>query len=666
MRIDIPMHPRPVSSNPPPRTSGTRDERSELHAGVTLFPDIAQQAVRVREGQRQAVVVLGMHRSGTSVITQAMSSLGAQLPLRLLPPMADSNPHGFFEPKEIVAVHERLLASAGTSWFDWNLFPKSWSESQAAQSIIAELIAAVHADYDDASLFVLKDPRICRFAAIWMRIFSELEVTPFVVLPFRNPIEVAKSLRFRDGFPLSNGYLLWLRHVLDAELSSRDFPRVFLRYEDFIEDGRREIDRVMSGMPLQWPRQSARAYDDIAASIDVSLRHHPATHEDMINRSDIFEWLRDTYEAYEKLCADPLDRDARYTLDRIALAFNTACEAFAPAFQGLREQIAEQTARLTEMRHSALAHAKAVQAELGVVAAAVSSEDDGSTEARRAEHASLSARISELETALEAERARVGTHLEASASLSARILELETALGAERARVGTHLEASAVLSARISELEIDLDAEKRRTQALKADVAHITVLERELADLRHKSVAMKSHAALIPELQQKLSAMRQRAIRLEQELGRIADLEIALGAAKAEARRAMLEAEARDREVAQSTRRTRLIKSELHGLAEDQMRPESAIKRGLQHAYWALTGQLSGRLKSRQNLNERMRIVATSGYFDSRWYLATYPDVAASGRAPVRHFCESGLLEGRRPGPEESSLLALQALLEGK
>ncbi|WP_419729509.1 hypothetical protein [Lichenicola sp.] len=42
-------------------------------------------------------------------------------------------------------------------------------------------------------------------------------------------------------------------------------------------------------------------------------------------------------------------------------------------------------------------------------------------------------------------------------------------------------------------------------------------------------------------------------------------------------------------------------------------------------------------------------IRAISLLFDPDWYLKTYPDVAAAGLDPIRHFFEDGAREGRNP-----------------
>ncbi|RVD50028.1 sulfotransferase family protein, partial [Mesorhizobium sp. M2D.F.Ca.ET.140.01.1.1] len=84
--------------------------------------------------------------------------------------------------------------------------------------------------------------RICRFVPFMSSILAEMEVDTVALLPFRNPLEVAYSLKRRDGLPLSKSLLLWLRHVLEAEHHSRHMPRYLIRHEEFLIDWRNQID----------------------------------------------------------------------------------------------------------------------------------------------------------------------------------------------------------------------------------------------------------------------------------------------------------------------------------------------------------------------------------------------------------------------------------------
>jgi len=46
---------------------------------------------------------------------------------------------------------------------------------------------------------------------------------------------------------------------------------------------------------------------------------------------------------------------------------------------------------------------------------------------------------------------------------------------------------------------------------------------------------------------------------------------------------------------------------------------------------------------------DQERIVAESGLFDRKWYLAAYPDIEAAGADPLLHYCFDGWGEGRQP-----------------
>src|SRR4030095_16158685 len=70
---------------------------------------------------RTAILVLGMHRSGTSAVSGFLVRLGAQAPRNLLPP----SPHtllGYWEASAFVEFHARLLRVGGSRWNSWTSF----------------------------------------------------------------------------------------------------------------------------------------------------------------------------------------------------------------------------------------------------------------------------------------------------------------------------------------------------------------------------------------------------------------------------------------------------------------------------------------------------------------------------------------------------------------
>src|SRR5437870_5378082 len=202
---------------------------------------------------RRGLVVAGMHRSGTSAVARVLSLLGADLPRELAEPQPD-NAKGYWEPLEIVQLHDQLLEALGSSWDDVGSLAASWIDSPPAQVFAERLGQLVGANFGESPLFVLKDPRICRLIPIWLRILGGIGVEPSFVLPVRNPLEVAESLRAREGFSIAKSLLLWLRHVLDAERDTRARPRAFLSYERLLRDWMGELARASTELELAWPR----------------------------------------------------------------------------------------------------------------------------------------------------------------------------------------------------------------------------------------------------------------------------------------------------------------------------------------------------------------------------------------------------------------------------
>src|SRR5579864_81175 len=163
-----------------------------------------------------ALVVLGMHRSGTSALTGMLHHLGVALGERLMPATID-NPRGYWEHTDIVAAHDRLLSALGSAWDDIRPLPGGFEHGEPAADGRRELAAIVRRDFAEAPLWALKDPRLCRLMPLWSMLFDEERISPRYILALRHPLDVAASLDARDGISTPRALLLWLGHLLDAE-----------------------------------------------------------------------------------------------------------------------------------------------------------------------------------------------------------------------------------------------------------------------------------------------------------------------------------------------------------------------------------------------------------------------------------------------------------------
>lgn len=306
---------------------------NESTRGLPSSQGPAAECPSAPSSQRRAVLVLGMHRSGTSAVSGVISALGVAGPKTLASPN-QWNPRGYFESPRIFAAHDELLASIGSCWDDCRQIDPQRLEATVAphrQAIKALLID----EFGGAPLIFLKDPRMCRFVPFVTSILAELDYSPVAVLAVRNPIEVAQSLYQRERFALSKSVLLWLRHVLDAEFHSRHMPRCFLSYEDLLTDWRHEMDRVVEKTAIRWPNRSDWKGFEIDKFLTAELRHERSSSGEIDDHPDVVPVARDTYETLIAIVANGESRELLDQLDQLRTQFDDACRTFGPAVADL-------------------------------------------------------------------------------------------------------------------------------------------------------------------------------------------------------------------------------------------------------------------------------------------------------------------------------------------
>lgn len=231
-----------------------------------------------------------MHRSGTSAVTRVLALHGLALPRRLLAGRED-NPRGFWESEAAQQFDDRVLAELGSAWDDprplaWPLLPPARLDALRAEaaSILVE-------EYGDAPLVVLKEPRMARLMPLWRPALAVAGLAPRVVMPVRNPLEVAASLEARDGIGLASAARLWLGHVLAAERDSRGLPRTVLHYDILLRDWRGSVAPVLGLLP------EGLAPDEggIEAFLSAEFRHHAAYTDSVLLHPELPGTVKQAY-----------------------------------------------------------------------------------------------------------------------------------------------------------------------------------------------------------------------------------------------------------------------------------------------------------------------------------------------------------------------------------
>jgi hypothetical protein len=307
--------------------------------------------------QRTCIVVLGMHRSGTSALTRVLSILGAALPGDVMG-AKPGNETGHWEPEKLVEFHDEILAELDSAWHDWTVLDVSRLTVQRREEIKMRIAGIINDEYGSTSLMVVKDPRICRFAPLFLEALTAAGIMPECILVFRNPIEVAQSLACRDGMPPGEASLLWLRHVLDAEAATRGNRRAVLFYDDLLMDWRGELRRITLGTEPDhgcfWPNSAEGAAEQIDLFLNCALRHHTLSDADIISDPVTAGWIADIHHALRQLRRNPAQAEALATFDRVRCELDRAAPIIDRVQRDLRAQLdAELTlnaARLASLK----------------------------------------------------------------------------------------------------------------------------------------------------------------------------------------------------------------------------------------------------------------------------------------------------------------------------
>ena len=245
------------------------------------------------------LAILGMHRSGTSALAGVFHLLGANLGNQFIDTEPEINLKGYWENREANHFDDRLLKFLESDWYDVLDLPHQWLEKSSEAGFDGELAQLLKANFTGETPWVVKDPRLCRLLPFWLDVLEKQNVGVKCLIVLRHPFEVAQSLRKRDGIEMPHALLLWLRYVLDSELSSRSTPRNVITYENLLNDWRAVLEKAESTLDLGLGFMNDDVNQRIDAFLDRGLRHH-------VHSSDHVEnpLLTLAISAYESLQLD--------------------------------------------------------------------------------------------------------------------------------------------------------------------------------------------------------------------------------------------------------------------------------------------------------------------------------------------------------------------------
>lgn len=298
--------------------------------------------------KNSAICVLGMHRSGTSALTGALGLLGVELGDALLPATKD-NENGFWEHLGILDIHERLLASLGSSWDDVRPLSKEWWTGPRVAPFRPELAQILGRHFVRSPVWGVKDPRMCRLAPLWLEVLDTLGCRSYFIIIHRHPLEVARSLERRNGFTSAKSALLWIDHNLSAEKWSRGRTRVFVSFDQLLSDPQATLERIGRQTGLEFPKRVAETFDAIHEYLSPELRHHLSRTVDLDAEFGAYNSLvAATYRALTAACEQETV-EAHATFDRLQQDYHAVVSSFDPA---VTSHVGDLQTRLEDLQNN--------------------------------------------------------------------------------------------------------------------------------------------------------------------------------------------------------------------------------------------------------------------------------------------------------------------------
>ncbi|WP_017221013.1 glycosyltransferase [Moritella dasanensis] len=244
--------------------------------------------------EKTIVMVLGMHRSGTSAITKGLETLGVSLSENVLPE-SEANKKGYWEDLEVLSINEKLLHYAGLEWYSPSPFPIDKLAEPFCLDLIDKATSLLNRKLSEHLLWGFKEPRSSRLLPFWLAVFKRAEIKPKFILAIRNPLDVAFSLEKRDKFSRLHSFHLWLLHVIPNLEALTEFDSAIVDFSSLLAEPEKTMNYIAERLNLPVNEKLLSQFSE--NHLDSSLCHSSSNLSDLITSKDSNDLLLKAYTA---------------------------------------------------------------------------------------------------------------------------------------------------------------------------------------------------------------------------------------------------------------------------------------------------------------------------------------------------------------------------------
>ena len=225
-----------------------------------------------QSSRTRAIAIIGFPRSGTSLVARLCNLLGVEFgpEADLLPMATGDNPRGYWEPRWINDLNDRLLELLGTTWWRPLYAEEGWEQRPEFAELRAQADAELGEKFNGARIWGWKDPRTALTRPFWRQLVPDAEY----VLCLRNPADAIASLQRRPEPTLSveEWGRMWLEYLGRAlrETAGRSLHVIF--YEDLFD----RSEETIAGLAAFLGAERIDTHE-LQSTVEGELRHHTTT-----------------------------------------------------------------------------------------------------------------------------------------------------------------------------------------------------------------------------------------------------------------------------------------------------------------------------------------------------------------------------------------------------
>jgi len=262
--------------------------------------------------RRRALFIIGAGRSGTSVLTRGIASLGVEFGDRFKH-ATRKNPTGFFEDAELLALSKRVRRTLGLRADSVRLLADTDWDKPAIDSLRQQAITIIRQRFAHAPVWGFKYGRTLRLLPFWEPVLQQLDMDPLFVLALRNPLSVARSrakLDPRRGMQ-EHSDLEWLVSIVPYLSRLRGRPLAIVDYDLLMEAPAQQLLRVARDLDLPLSGDTDAAIDTFAGDfLQSGMRHSRFDMQDLDRAPRLNPLCRSAYQLLYRLAGDELRADA--------------------------------------------------------------------------------------------------------------------------------------------------------------------------------------------------------------------------------------------------------------------------------------------------------------------------------------------------------------------